>query len=433
MEQTSRVLVRRGLGLAFLVLLGFLLWLAVAIYDKTFVSTVKVTLRVDNVGHQLEVPADVKLRGIIVGTVTKISSNGHYGSLQLSLQPGKVPLIPSNVRAEILPKTLFGEKFVDLVIPTKPSATPIARDDVIGLDRSSTAIETEKVFDDLVPLLDALQPVALDLTLTNLAESLRGRGNALGDNLTRLDAYLASLNPDLGNIQRDISGLADLAVNYDAATPDLLATARQLSVNARTLVAKGDVLVNFLAGTKGFADEATSVLTRNETNLVQLAKISRPTLELLARYSPVFSCMAKGFSEVEDPLNAAWGAQDADARPALHIRLQTIVQPKGYTTAEAPDYSIIENPNYNGPRCYGLPAVPKAPNNRTPPLNRAEGAATAPNTPIISGTGVPSMTSADNAARFLLAPSLGVTAAAVPDLVTTLFAPQLAGMKVDVS
>jgi phospholipid/cholesterol/gamma-HCH transport system substrate-binding protein len=419
---------RRALGLAFLLLLAFLLWLAIAVYNKTFISTTTIYVNAGSVGHQLEVPADVKVRGVLVGTVTKISSNGQVGTLQLSLQPDKVKLIPANVQVAILPKTLFGEKYVDLIIPAKPASTPIAKGAVIS--QAATSLEVEKVFDDLMPVLDALQPVALNMTLSNLAESLRGRGNILGDNLVRLDTYLKGLNPDLPNVQRDISGLADLAATYDAATPDLLATARQFSTTARTVVQKSDVLTKFLTGTQAFTTEATKVLSQNEQNLVQLAVVNKPLLALLATYSPEFSCMAKGFAELEGPLNAAFGAPDSTSKPALHIRLSLIQQPPaGYTNADSPDFALLQNPNYAGPRCYGLPAIPLAPNARTPPDNGAHGAATAPNTPE-TGTAV---ANSDDVARALLAPSYGVTSSAVPGLAVTLLSPQLAGMQVGVS
>jgi len=60
--------------------------------------------------------------------------------LDLALSPGEVGSIPSNVTARILPKTLFGEKYVELEIPVDASSRPIAAGDVI--EQSSVSIET---------------------------------------------------------------------------------------------------------------------------------------------------------------------------------------------------------------------------------------------------------------------------------------------------
>src|SRR5665647_1723184 len=82
--------------------------------------------------------------------------------------------------ARILPKTLFGERFVDLIIPTNPSAQSIAEGDTIGQDRTRVAIELETVFDNLLPLLRTVKPEKLAATLGALATALDGRGTQLG-------------------------------------------------------------------------------------------------------------------------------------------------------------------------------------------------------------------------------------------------------------
>jgi virulence factor Mce-like protein len=165
----------RVYGVVFLVVLALLVGLTVAIYKQTFVPVVHVTLQTDRVGNQLAPPADVKLRGMIVGEVRSVSSNGRFASVDLALKPGSVDLIPSNVRARLLPKTLFGEKFVDLVIPPNPSPQPLSAGDVIPQDHSRTAIELERVLDNIMPLLRAVKPAQLNETLDAFATALEGR------------------------------------------------------------------------------------------------------------------------------------------------------------------------------------------------------------------------------------------------------------------
>ena len=63
-------------------------------------------------------PADVKLRGLIVGEVRSVSSDGATAHRRPGAAPrARSAQIPRNVSARLLPKTLFGEKFVDLVHP----------------------------------------------------------------------------------------------------------------------------------------------------------------------------------------------------------------------------------------------------------------------------------------------------------------------------
>ncbi|HET6258309.1 MAG TPA: MlaD family protein, partial [Pseudonocardia sp.] len=84
-------------GLAFLGVLVLLAGLAVAQYAGAFRSGVPVTLKVARVGTQLDPKADVKVRGLIVGSVTSISTDGAGATVALSLDPRMVNEIPADV------------------------------------------------------------------------------------------------------------------------------------------------------------------------------------------------------------------------------------------------------------------------------------------------------------------------------------------------
>jgi len=157
----------RVLGVAFLVLLLTFVWGTYAIFTKKFVDVVPVTLKTSNIGLQLPALADVKIRGVIVGEVREIASDGEGARLELALDPAKTETIPANVTARIIPKTLFGEKYVALQVPARPDAEPIAADDVI--EEAEVSIEVEKLLNDLYPFLRTVQPAELNYTLTAIA------------------------------------------------------------------------------------------------------------------------------------------------------------------------------------------------------------------------------------------------------------------------
>src|SRR5205085_912680 len=226
---------RRLQGVAFLAVVALLLGFTIAVYNKSlpWQSADRVTLNADRIGNQLVVPADVKLDGILVGRVSGVHVQGNHAEMTLQIDKGAIKHnhIPADVQARILPKTLFGEKFVDLVIPggDTDSAPLLRPGGVIEQDHSKTAIELQTVFNDLVPMLRALKPAELSIALSNLADALRNRGNALGHNLELVNTYFTRFNKDLPNVNHDISGLADLASNYADATPDLMATLRNFT------------------------------------------------------------------------------------------------------------------------------------------------------------------------------------------------------------
>ncbi|MDT7712573.1 MAG: phospholipid/cholesterol/gamma-HCH transport system substrate-binding protein, partial [Pseudonocardiales bacterium] len=183
----TTVIRRRLQGVAFLAVVTCLAALSVAKYSGAFSGGVPVTLRVDHTGLQLDKHSEVKIRGLVVGEVTGLSSSGSAAAVELKLKPEMVPLIPDNVSARLLPKTLFGEKYVSLVLPERPSARPLSAGDVIPQDRSRAATELDSALDRLLPLLADVPPQQLASTLGAISGALRGRGHHLGDTLVRTE------------------------------------------------------------------------------------------------------------------------------------------------------------------------------------------------------------------------------------------------------
>jgi phospholipid/cholesterol/gamma-HCH transport system substrate-binding protein len=340
---------RRLMGVAFLFVVGFLVWLATAFYNKTFVTTTPVTLKATHLGTQLSLGADVKLRGIIVGEVRKVSTTGDGATIQLALQPAKAKLIPQNVLARILPKTLFGQKFVDLVVPQGAASASLRSGDVIPQDRSANAIEVEKVLDDILPVLQSVDPQQLNVTLTNLANALEGRGGQLGQNLSNLDDYLRTFNQHLPALKTDISELASVADSYADASPDLLRFLDNASYTSRTISEKSSQLEQFLRDTTAFAGTATGVLTEDRTRLIQLGQVSAPILSELASRGSDIRDTVDGLAAIAPKLRQVFGTGSNENW--LHISLIPVTPKGAYTLPnDCPKYVNKEGSQY-GPNC----------------------------------------------------------------------------------
>ena len=185
----------RFLGVVFIGLLVLGVWAVNGVFTQKFTTFDHVTLKSDTIGLQLPSRADVKVRGVIVGEVLKVQSEGDGATLDLGIKPELMKTIPGNVTAAILPKTLFGEKFVQLDIPKDAKSTSLTSGQTIT--QTKLPIEVEKVLNDLYPLLRTVQPAELNYTLNALADALEGRGNKLGESLSTLNGYLKKMNPQL--------------------------------------------------------------------------------------------------------------------------------------------------------------------------------------------------------------------------------------------
>jgi len=336
-------------GLAFLGVIVLLLSLAVAKYAGVFDAGVPVTLQVDKVGTQLDAKADVKVRGLIVGTVTSISTDGSAASVQMSIDPKMIDQIPADVTARLLPKTLFGAKYVSLQLPENPTHQRLGAGDVIGMDRSRSALEVEQVLDDLLPLLQAVRPQDLATTLGSLSQALQGRGTELGQTLVRLNTLVKGLNPALPDIKADVTQLADFSQNLSDAAPDLLNALDDFTTTSRTIVDQRDGLRQLFSSLTSASDDLRSFLDANGQNLISLTSSSRPTLQTLARYSPEFPCLFGQLVDLIPRADAAFGK--GTNQPGIHITLEITANRGKYVPGEEPQYL-----DDRGPRCY--PIVP---------------------------------------------------------------------------
>jgi phospholipid/cholesterol/gamma-HCH transport system substrate-binding protein len=356
-ESLGTVLKRRGLGVGYIVLVGALLWLSIAIYQKQFTSVVMVTLRADHTGNELQQASDVKVRGLIVGevrSVTVASGNACSNpdvpcvSVSMALDPSKVPDIPQNVSARILPKTIFGEQYVDLEEPEHPGP-PIKAGDVIAQDRTRGALEAQKVFGDLLPLLTAVHPAELNATLTAIAEALQGRGEELGKTLVQLDGYLKQFNPHVKKMVDDIVKLGKVADEYNGVAPDLMQTFRNLETSARTTIEKRESLSNLFTTSTDTSNIIRSFLAENESRMITVVDTSASIYKLLATYSPEYPCLFAGLNKLGKLTNTILYNHQ--------FNLQVVLDPNnqgGYKPGESPIYVT----GY-GPNCFGLPDNPQ--------------------------------------------------------------------------
>jgi virulence factor Mce-like protein len=333
-------------GLAFLVVLALLLGLSVASYRKAFTDVARVTLETDTAGNQLQEASDVKVRGVIVGDVREVKGNADGATIQLAIDPAYLDRLPADVTARLLPKTLFGERFVSLELPDDPSPERLADGDVIGQDRSENAIELQRVIDDTLPLLQAVRPDDLSYTLGAVANALRGKGDDLGANLAATGRYFGEINTVLPQLQADISGLADFAETYQGAADDLLGVLDDLAVTNTTVVDQEEQLRRtFTVGTSS-SNATAGFLERNERTLISLAQTSRPVLGVFARYSPVYPCLLEGLARSVPRIGESFGT---DGDPALNLNIQFTFPPRSqYKPGDQPAYVDTSPPDCRG-------------------------------------------------------------------------------------
>ncbi len=310
----------RGLGALFLAMVVFFVWLTYAFFDKKFVDFEPVTVRASQSGVNLPENADIKLRGVIVGEVRQIKPTPDGVEMLLAMKPQLLDDVPAGVTVQIVPKTLFGEKYLDLIPPATPTGESLKAGAVI--DRATVPIEVEEVLNDLQPLLTAVSPQDLSYTLTALSDALSGRGAQLGDTLVTANSYLKKANPDVPQLIDDLVKLGTVADGYSDALPELGRTLRNVTFTGNTLVAKRAQLTAFFDEGTALSNTLTDFTAANAENIPRLASDGRVTLDVLADYAPTFPCFLASMREIIPRLDSAF----RDGK--LHINARVLFPPK---------------------------------------------------------------------------------------------------------
>ena len=134
--------------------------------------------------------AEVRVSGVHVGMVTAISDSKEGDALvQMALQPGIQ--LRQDTRAIIRPKTLLGEKFVELVRKQGSTHGYLSSGALIPKAQTAQAVE----IDDILNAMDAPTRKAMSESFRQLGIAMDGRQQDLAAALPPLDSTLTNLRP----------------------------------------------------------------------------------------------------------------------------------------------------------------------------------------------------------------------------------------------
>lgn len=321
---------------------------------QVFTPAAYVTLRIPRAGQQLLPGSDVKVRGIVVGSVESISSTGNGATIRLRLQPSALAELPTNVTAQLVPKTLFGEKYVNLLLPSRPAGAHLTSGSVIAEDATKPTMEIDQALNDLLPVLRTVRPQDLNSTLSAVATALQGRGGELGQTMVQLDGYLRAMNPHLPRLQHDLASLTTTARTYDQAAGPLLDTLANLTVTSGTIIQEQRQLRGLLDDVTGASGTLRQFLASNAGNLIAVNTVNKPMIDLLRRYSPELDCFLVGDAKLAARIHTARITNNPLLAGSAHVKIEFV---PAFPTYQYPK-DLPEFGDTRGPSCYGLPNPP---------------------------------------------------------------------------
>ncbi|WP_024796089.1 MCE family protein [Tomitella biformata] len=356
MDSQTSTLKRRLLGLLLLALVIGFVAITVLQYKQVFTKTATIYLETDSAGNSLPVRADVKIRGVLVGTVVSQEARDNTVVLKLEIKPDQMHNISANTTARLLPKTLFGERFVALQLPSDSTApmVEIKAGGTIVQDSSGNAVQIDEMLDKLLPILQAVPPQDLSVTLTSINNMLEGRGESIGEHLVQLSDIVTAVGDRLPDVQADLRGLAEFSRVYATAAPDLIDALDNLRTTNATIVERQTDIRALLLSATDTAALSADLLDNTRESFIRVSAQSVRPLQVFADASPAFQCTFSSFADVEVNARDIVGWQDPN--PGIRVSL-SFVNPKGRYLPNQDEPRLFDT---RKSKCYPLaqPGVP---------------------------------------------------------------------------
>jgi phospholipid/cholesterol/gamma-HCH transport system substrate-binding protein len=229
-------------------------------------------------GQGLLSGSDVKIHGVNIGKVSTIKLVDGQALIRLTInQSEKIPL---DAQATIRPKTLFGEKFIDIDPGEREASGPFLKDGGV-ITNTLGGFEVEQVLNDLYPVLKEIDPAELGTVLSTLADGGAGTGANVNHAIQNL-AVIATAQA--GNVKETQQFIDDLALISDTLANHADATAQGITdahVALPELNQRSAQFTQALSGLARLSGDLADLLENNQPMLHKLITKGGKPLEAL--------------------------------------------------------------------------------------------------------------------------------------------------------
>lgn len=264
----------------------------------------EITVEFARAGLNVRPGDEVRVRGVPVGTISSIDVDRetYTARYTLSVDPD-APIAPLTT-ASLVPKTLFGDKYVELQ-GAPPDAEHLDDGAHIPLERTSAPSEVQEVLDRLEPVLAEVDPVTFANVIASTAEGLDGAGGDIARLVDALPGALETINAnqqDLGRIFRAVPGIAG---TLEERADQLVQVAESFGTLATTIDENEDDLVRFVTSTADLSARAAELLTTEEERLTRILDDGFTVIDLVAEQPEALPRLLNGLPVFVNGLAAA--------------------------------------------------------------------------------------------------------------------------------
>ncbi|WP_410598377.1 MCE family protein [Amycolatopsis sp. lyj-90] len=328
-------------GVAGLVAGAVVIVLVIAYGAGTLSGDPSVTSEVPGQSVGIMERSTVEYRGAVVGTVEEVRGDQHATRLTLRMFPEQLENIPAGVRTRILPRTLFGDQYVDLVPPGHPGGGRLDTDRPIPADTSGETIELYTAFKRLFTVLQAVQPAKINAALTAVSQALSGRGQQLGELIDQAYDLTSDAPGLLGTFSDTLGFVANLSQQLGDVAPEGIQALKNAIVLSQDLVRQRGNIEALLSGGLDLMGQGRQLLGDNSDRVIRLVGSGEKVTGALAGNAKGITDLYGSFGMLMKNIAGVVG----DGR-TLPVELDvTLDGTRPYTSADCPRYGELGGPN----------------------------------------------------------------------------------------
>lgn len=289
--------------------------------------------------------ASVQYQGVHVGSVVGIDAGVASSRLTMQLGQDRIAEIPASVMVRIVPRTLFGDVFIELVPPGSPAIGPrLSGGDEVTVDTSDEAVQLANLYYRAADLLEQLRPEQLATALDAVSQALEGRGESLGATIDRMAALTEDLGPLVDAGIAAAPQMAAVAESMSAATDDVITVMQNASELSRIALSNEDGIARLLSGGAALGAQGANLLSSNTGNMIAVVRNG----------APVVGAFAGNTEGLDETLRYLGIFGEAGARVFSTGRfnitaIADLADPMPYTSADCPRYPGMEGSNCGDP------------------------------------------------------------------------------------
>ncbi|MCU1370664.1 MAG: MCE-family protein Mce1A [Ilumatobacteraceae bacterium] len=263
----------------------------------SFSDDFTVTTRFARAGQGLRPGSDVKYRGVNVGKVRSVTLRDRKVDVVLQMQQSSE--VPNTTSATVRPKTLFGEKYIELaVVPDDGPA--LQQGDAVPA--AGTGLEVEQLVDTTDDLLRGIDSDQLAILMDELVKASRGEGDRVARVIDQSVAATKVLDDTLDAQLRAIDSFARFARQYRDIGPSLNSINGDLNELLPTFNAARKDYERLLRTLKPLADHLAEFIDVNEADIGSILADGRNIVRVLTARKANISETIRGLDTYTDTL-----------------------------------------------------------------------------------------------------------------------------------